>query len=636
MKIASSYIVGIIICFLLISVHVFASGNQYDVNNIPPSLLINADAVIRNSTTNFEVEDESNAEETVTFVVTVLDKDRRNYGRLVLPHDKFREIDDLDGEILDSKGNEIRDLNDDDIKDFSDEDGYTLYQDSRVKLAELYYDQYPYTIKYSYKISFNGYIAWPIWFSRESLDPVELTKFIVKVPENFNLRYNSNNRLAIPKVSIDGRTYSWEAKNLNALSYDAVGEDIDHVATIVRIAPSNFEIDGYKGNLDSWKGFGLWYYQLCQGRDVLPDGAAKEVKSFISPTDSDSLKVVKLYKYLQSHTRYVSVQLGIGGWQPFDASYVYEHGYGDCKALANYMVSLLKEVGIKAYPVLIYLGEEQFPISKDFPSNQFNHVVVYVPLKNDSLWLECTSTTQSAGEVEWQIENREALEVTPAGGVLIRTPKSNSQENVQLTKMDVDLTLNGAQASGFVRWTGDQKIYVRYLMNKTPKDQRKWILSSFEVPNTILNKSSFVADDSLDPHVDLNINISLPNYETVSGNRIFFNPNIANRRTSVPGEVAKRLSPIKFSYPYIDSDSIIYSIPKGYKIEAFADSVGLNTSFANFSSFIKQLPDQKILYVRFMQIKDYEIPAEKYNDYRSFILEVVKSDRSQVVLVKSD
>ncbi len=59
-------------------------------------------------------------------------------------------------------------------------------------------------------------------------------------------------------------------------------------------------------------------------------------------------KVFALYDYLQKNTRYISVQLGIGGWQPFPADYVATKRYGDCKALSNFMVALLKEAGIKA------------------------------------------------------------------------------------------------------------------------------------------------------------------------------------------------------------------------------------------------------------------------------------------------
>jgi len=84
---------------------------------------------------------------------------------------------------------------------------------------------------------------------------------------------------------------------------------------------------------------------------------------------------------MQDHTRYISIQLGIGGWQPFDAAFVQEHGYGDCKALSNYMVALLKTAGITAYSVLIRPGDYRYTFNESFPSNQFTHVIVCVPFQ---------------------------------------------------------------------------------------------------------------------------------------------------------------------------------------------------------------------------------------------------------------
>jgi len=53
----------------------------------------------------------------------------------------------------------------------------------------------------------------------------------------------------------------------------------------------------------------------------------------------------------------VSIQIGIGGWQPFDASTVQRLSYGDCKALANYMKTLLEAVGLSANYCLVNAGK---------------------------------------------------------------------------------------------------------------------------------------------------------------------------------------------------------------------------------------------------------------------------------------
>ncbi len=173
-------------------------------------------------------------------------------------------------------------------------------------------------------------------------------------------------------------------------------------------------------------------------------------------------------------------------------------------------------------------------------------------------------------------------------------------------------------------------------MQDTPEKQRKWIWGSFETPDTKLKNYSFKSRDDSSGEINLNINLSLPNYVSLSGNRIFFNPNLMDRRTSVPEDVEKRLSPVRFSYPYWDVDSVTYTIPKGYKVEAFPDDVDLSSSFGSFKRKLVSISSTKILYIRSLQIKKYSIPAKDYEEYRKFFSNIVEADRAQVVLVKNN
>jgi len=636
------FIYSVIVIFILVSSlsKLNAFENEYDVRNIPFQLLPGANVVIRKDEIRFVVEDYRNANYKVKYAVTIFSKEGQHYGRLSLLYDKFRSIDDLDGVIFDSKGEEVRDLESSDIKDYSDYANYSVYNDNRVKFVELYYDKFPYTVEFTYEITLEGYLSWPKWYSRHSLEPVELTRFEVITPGDYELRFWTNIENVKPGIKNinDEKIYLWEEKKLLKLPLDVYGEDIEDVATIVYIAPSDFEIDGYKGNMDSWETFGKWYFKLCKDKNILPADALSNLKNSLDSSSGVKDKIEILYNYLQTRTRYVSIQLGIGSWQPFDAAYVHKNGYGDCKALSNYMVSILNLAGITAYPVLINNGDYHTPLIFEFPSNQFNHVLVCVPLETDTIWLECTSQVLPPGNIGWSNENRYALMVTPEGGKIIKTPVSCSERNLQLKNLSVNLSSTGrADVNAGIKWFGDQLDYVVSNLEKsTPKEKDVWIKNLLEVPDVKLNGFEFDFNNKKHNGVGLQMNIILNKYGSVLGSRIFFNPNLIERRTSAPKVIAERLSPVRFKYPYTDIDSVYYRIPEDYKVEALPKEVNIQSTFGKFYSRTTDNGDNTIIYIRSLEINKYMVPAENYNEYQKFFADVVNADKQQVVLVKTE
>jgi hypothetical protein len=60
-----------------------------------------------------------------------------------------------------------------------------------------------------------------------------------------------------------------------------------------------------------------------------------EIRAMTDTIKSDKKKAEFLYNHMQKHMRYVCVQLGIGGFKPFPATFVDQQKYGDCKALST-------------------------------------------------------------------------------------------------------------------------------------------------------------------------------------------------------------------------------------------------------------------------------------------------------------
>ena len=104
-------------------------------------------------------------------------------------------------------------------------------------------------------------------------------------------------------------------------------------------------------------------------------------------------------------------------------------GYGDCKALSNYTRSLLDAVGVKSYYALVTAGENLEEMTESFPSNRFNHAILYVPLANDTLWLECTNQHLPFGYIGGFTDDRKALIITDDGGKLLHTTVYTAANN---------------------------------------------------------------------------------------------------------------------------------------------------------------------------------------------------------------
>jgi hypothetical protein len=629
------FVVILIIAVAAGATYAQENGWNFDVAKMPAELAKDADAVMRLDALTFVVENSGKAKMRMQQAVTILNAKGREMGRTVVGYDKFRQLADLRGWLYDANGRKIRDLKKSDTDDYSAIADYSLYEDSRVRVAELQYDVYPYTVAFEYEMNYQGVISWPGWYPYSSRAPIERSSYEVSVPADVPLRYHLRDIEPAPKIESAGarKILRWQAANLPKWEREPYSPGWP---PRILTAPATFEIAGYSGDMSSWASFGSWFYRLANGRAALPAPALSEVQSLCANAASPREKTRLLYEYLQSKTRYVSVQLGIGGWQPFDAAYVYQRSYGDCKALTNYMLALLQTNGVEAFPALIRHGEDEPDVIADFPSNQFNHVILCVPMAKDTLWLECTSQTSPFGHIGAGNEDRNVLVVTPEGGKLRRTPASKSTDNQQIRRAVVTLSETGdGIAEVRTRYTGNQQDRVRWALAKsTPREREEWLREEIDVPSFRLVSADFSGAEGKHAEIVLPIKLELPRFAPRSGvARLFLRPNLMERRKYIPPEVKERKQPVEFDYAYLDTDTITYRLPANFVIEAAPPTVALETTFGSYHA-ATTLRDGTLEYERRLEIREKSLPADQYEAYRRFIADVVKADNAQVVLVR--
>ena len=624
----------LIICFFS---SLFSYSQSYSVNLIPDSLKTNSHAVKRMEEIYVTIESNKKVIVKRKYAITVFNKQGATYAAYYNSYSSLKKLIKIDGSLYDASGKKIADVKRKDIEDAPYSDGFSLMQDNRIKSHQFFQSQFPYTVEYEEEEENLESYFLPFWMPVEGFNmAVQNSKFIVETKPEYQLRIKQINHAQSAEVTNTGnKIYTFQLSNYPSKTSESYQSAVKDILPMVYIGPNEFFIGGYEGRMDSWKNLGKFQTSLNEGRDVLPEKIKTEIHQITDHLKNEKEKIKAAYSYLQKNTRYISIQLGIGGWQPFDAMYVAEKKYGDCKALSNYMVSLLKEIGIKAYYVLVTAGKGRKGLSEDFPAPYFNHVICCVPGKNDTTWLECTSQTEAAGYVGSLTGNRKALLIGDDGGYVVNTPTYHSKDNQQLRSVNCSLDSSGnLLAVVKTIFTGIQQEIPRDLMlSSTQEEKEDYLNRTLSIPTYKIERFQYKENTSSIPEIEEELTINAPGYANLSGKRIFLVPNLFNRSSIRLADNPQRKNPIYFNTAYLDIDTVSINIPTGYIIEAAPKNTTLNSPFGIYSLQF-EYTDKSIKMIRYRKSEINVFEATEYQKLVEFMNLIYKADQSRIVLVK--
>ena len=478
---------ALLLPFLLCSICSFASNvrEELAVGLIADSLTRKANSVIRSSDVTLEIKSPSQAEYTCHKVITILNEKAADELSIQLVYNSFQKISAMTASVYDKNGKLMNKHNKGDMTDYAYLNGFSLYEDTRIRYIRISGGEYPVTIDYSYTYEYKGILDYPEWWLQGAHQSIENSGLTVKVPADMGINYKAYNIKIEPTQSNsnDMIIYQWVVKNRKVPSLPGSSYSRDYFLPHVDLSPKKFEIAGYKGSLDSWKEFGNALSGAYHEKRKLTDKTVREIKERVKNAHSDREKAEILYAYLQNNFRYVSIDIGFGGYIPFSAGMVDSTKYGDCKALSNYMCAMLNTLNITAYPVLINAGANLHPIDTSFPSNKFNHCILYAEIDKKPTWLECTSTSLPFGELSTFTENRYGVMLMENGGKIINTPASDASLNTETLSHEVTLTGNyGAEISGSLSLAGEYRPAAKSkLIQGSKKDQESYLFNTLNI-----------------------------------------------------------------------------------------------------------------------------------------------------------
>jgi len=633
-------IVGSILLFA--SLNALSQSNSFAVDQIPDNLKKSANAVIRSYDIEVTLSSSSKMVIKEKRVITILNENgNRNIGAYSY-YDNNSKIKDIKVFIYDRFGNEIKKIKKHDFKDQSAVDGQTLYSDSRVKYLSYTPISYPYTVEFISEILNENTAFIPAFYPLDNYFlSSENSSYVIINPSNLNLRIRKKNFDGLNLfVEENNEKLSYKLSSINAVKPEDFSPSFNDIFPSIMVASEEFTYGGVNAKVKDWASLGKWFNDnLLEGRAEVSAKTQNEVKKLVKGIENPIEKARVVYNYMQENTRYISVQVGIGGMQPISAVNVDKVKYGDCKGLTNYTKSLLDIVGVKSYYTRLYASpSDQTDVDKDFVSfgGQTNHVILNIPMENkEDIWLECTSQKMPFGYLGAFTDNRDVIVVTPEGGKIKRTKKYETHENLKITNGICYINPEGnIKASTSIISEGIPYDYKYRLKSDSKRDLVKHYNEEWDYINNLNIVDMEFLNDKNDISFTENVIFNAEKFAVLTRNRMLVNVNILNRQTYIPDRYRNRRLPLKIYRGFTYKDEVEINLPIGYEIELLPNDDFIESKFGQYKRSLEQKNDSTLIFKREFISYEGEFPKEDYSEFRNFYKNITKSDNAKVSLIK--
>ena len=618
---------------------ILAQKTEYTAFNIADSLKQNANAVVRLNQVAIDVLSQRDMTISTVRTITVLNEKGLSAIDAIENYNKTTTIKDIEATIYDGFGKEIKKIKRKDFKDQSAVGGSTLFSDSRYLYLDYTPTQYPFTMVYKSELQTSTTAFIPQWYPVSNYY-VSVEKSILNVtyPATLGFKKKEFNfaNFNIIKTLDTSTQLSYTASNLPVQKFEDYSQAFSTFFPKVMMGLEQFHLESVDGKAKTWQEFGEWYSsEILAGTTALSEETKSKMKVLVGD-EKDPIKKAKLiYDYVQKKSRYISIQVGIGGWKPMLATDVDRLGYGDCKALTNYTKALLAAVDVPSYNVILYGDSSKKNIESDFVSMQGNHMILAIPNGNKYTWLECTSQDDPFGFQGSFTDDRDVLVVKPGGGEIVHTDIYEGN-NTQFSTGSYTLSTSGDLNGNIVIVSrGSQFVSKASLANTHPTEQDNHYKSYWRnINNLKINSIDFKNDKEVVSFTE-KITLSATNYGNLSDGKMMFAANAYNQYLASVKRIRNRKNSFEIQRGFLDTDLITITLPAGFTIEFMPTSYELKSKFGEYAAAFIKNDDSTLLYNRTLSIKKGLYSNTEYDEYRLFIEQISKYDNAKLILTQN-
>jgi hypothetical protein len=623
------------------------------VNAPLPTYDEKTDAVLLYSEINVTVISTDKIRTQVREAYKILRPNGREHGTVYVNSNPQRKVRTLHGWCIPAQGKDFEVKDKDAIEAAPGIDGGELISDVKYKILRIPAPDPGNIVGYEYEVEEQPFFLQEIWHFQQ-LDPVRESRYSLQLPAGWEYKASWLNHEAVSVTDSGGNVSQWVLHDVKGIRREPKMPPRDGVAGFMII--SLFPPGGVLNGFANWNEMGKWYINLVGSRVEASPEIKQQVAALTASKTTTLEKMQTLASFVQRDVRYVGIELGIGGYQPHPASEVFTHRYGDCKDKATLLRSMLREIGVDSYHVVIYT--ERGAVTPKTPAHSgFNHLITAIKLPDGLtdpslvatvqhlklgklLFFDPTNDLIPFGQIPGYLQANYGLLVTPDGGELIELPQQPSSMNsirrtAQLT-LDKNGTLRGnVEELRLGQRASSERGRLRIVSKDADRIKPIEELLAGSLGSFQITRASLLNVQQTDRPFGFNYSFESPNYAKSAGNLLLVRPRVIGMKGSGFLETKEsRKFPIEFEEPAQDTDSFEITIPPGYVVDDVPPPVDADYGFASYHS--KTVVNGNVVdYTRTFEVKELSVPVDKAEQLKKFYRIIAGDERNTVVLKPS-
>ena len=463
--------------------------------------------------------------------------------------------------------------------------------------------------------------------------PVSRMIYSLEAPRGRRLFFHAPRLPVEPSHSEEAEhaVHRWDVRDLPKFDPEPGMPSLTELAPVLEV--STFE---------DWNEFADWYHHLIRKQFESSDEIRRKVRELVRDAATDRDRIRRLYEFVVTDVRYIAWEFGVHGFKPYNASTIFTRRFGDCKDKATLLCTMLSEIGVEAYPVLINAERGRSKEDLTLPLiHHFNHCIAYIPDSGDGtpLFVDGTAENHAVDQLPMMDRGAEVLVVRPNEGALVGIPWNEPE--AQAVREHLDIAVDASGTATIVQHdelTGDFAVGIRSGFEiEGQRKRRVEQMLARRYPGVVVEEVKTTDLEDLTVAPSLSLRLRVPDWAEASGEDLRL-PTLQDLFDSV-NPVGNRASRVEREHdlllgnPSLSELSLEIDLPPGVEVRHLPKSFELDSANATLR-FEAEVKDRKIQLRRVYRQESPRIEAKDYAEFREIAERIRELARERIVLRK--